>query len=556
MENAAVVVGVTEPALIETTIGVRLMEAAKSWPDRVALISRHDDVRLTWPELEGRARALAAGLSELGIVTGDRVAMWGPNGVEWALTQFATAYIGAILVNLNPAYRTSETAFTLRKTGAKMLVVAERVKTSNYIALVEDMLASRFTDAYGRGDAFPELEFLVKIGGSARAGWRLFKDLPSADRAATDRVATIAGTLNSRDPINIQFTSGTTGTPKGATLSHRNILNNGYFVGNALGLTPHDRVCIPVPLYHCFGMVMGNLACLTHGATMVYPSATFNPQQVLEAVQAEQCTALYGVPTMFIEILQHLQCADYTTTSLRTGIMAGAPCPIEVMRQVVERLHMPDITIAYGMTETSPVSFQSSPDDPLDKRVETVGRVMPHLECCVRDANGAIVPRGVSGELCTRGYSVMLGYWDEPSITLEVLDADGWLHTGDLATIDDDGYCRIVGRIKDMIIRGGENVYPREVEEFLYSHPAVQDVALVGVPDAILGEELCAWIRVREGAELSEDAVRAFCVGRIAHFKIPKHIRFVTDFPLTATGKVQKFEIRRVMQADLLSKAV
>ena len=551
MSALSYVRGASAPPLIEKCIGESLQDAAWRWPDTPALISVHQNVRMTWRELKSAVDEVALGLLALGVGPGDRVAIWAPNCAEWVLTQFATASIGVVLVNMNPAYRQSEAAFTLRKTGAKALIVASQVKSSNYVELVEGLAPELFAEPSSATGELPDLAFVVKIGGEPRSRWIDFAELAERGRTVdAHRLREIASGLSPHDPVNIQFTSGTTGTPKGATLSHHNILNNGYFVGAAIGLSPGERVCIPVPLYHCFGMVMGNLACLTHGATMVYPSATYDPLAVLSAIESERCAAIYGVPTMFIAELQHPRFAEFDLSSLRTGIMAGSPCPVEVMRQVVERMHVRDVTISYGMTETSPVSFQSAPDDPLARRVETVGRVMPHLECKIVDADGATTLLGQAGELCTRGYSVMLGYWNEPEATRAVLDADGWMRSGDLAVLDEDGYCRIVGRIKDMIIRGGENVYPREIEEFLYGHPDIEDVSVVGVPDPSMGEEVCAWIVPRAGVVLTEADVRGYCVGRIAHYKTPRHIRFVMGFPLTATGKVRKFEIRQAMQAE------
>jgi fatty-acyl-CoA synthase len=486
-----------------------------------------------------RTDELAAAFLALGLGPGDRLGIWSPNCSEWALTQFAAARIGLILTTINPAYRMSELEFMARKVGMRAVVAAERFKTSDYVAMLEAI-------------DVPTLEHRIKIGGGARAGWLTFDDLPGlASESDVDRVPTIAAALECRDPINIQFTSGTTGLPKGATLSHRNILNNGWMVGLAQRLGPADRICVPVPLYHCFGMVMGNLAGVTCGATIVYPAAGFDADATLAAVAQERCTALYGVPTMFIAELDCPNFGDYDLSSLRTGIMAGSPCPIEVMKQVVERMHMAEITIAYGMTETSPVSFQSAVDDPLERRVSTIGRVQPHLEVKVIDGDGAIVPRGVPGELCTRGYSVMLGYWDDPKHTAEAIDAEDWMHTGDVGAIDEDGYGSILGRIKDMVIRGGENVYPREIEEFLHAHPKIADVQVVGVPDPRMGEELCACIRLAAEEVCTEDEIRDFCRDRIAHYKVPRYVRFVEDFPMTVSGKVQKFLIREQMIREL-----
>jgi fatty-acyl-CoA synthase len=491
---------------------------------------RHQDLRLTYEGLNERVDALARGLLGAGLRKGDRVGIWAPNCAEWVLVQFATAKAGIILVNVNPAYRTTELEYALRQSGCRMLVAARAFKTSDYATMIEEV----------RGD-LPELEQVVLLGSPE------WDALVAGDGPAPD-----LGALDPDDPINIQYTSGTTGFPKGATLSHHNILNNAFFVGEGCGYDEHDRVCIPVPFYHCFGMVMGNLGCTTHGAAMVVPEAAFEPGAVLETVQEEGCTSLYGVPTMFIAELSHPEFDGYDLTSLRTGIMAGSPCPIEVMKQVIERMHMDEVTICYGMTETSPVSTQTAAGDSLEKRTQTVGRVHPHLEVKLIDpATGETVPRGEPGELLTRGYSVMAGYWNDPERTAEAVDAHGWMHTGDLATMDDVGYLNIVGRSKDMVIRGGENIFPREVEEFLHTHPDVLEAAVIGVPDERYGEELMAWIRVREGAALTDDDVRAYCEGRIAHFKRPRYVRFADEFPLTVTGKVQKYKMREQAIAEL-----
>lgn len=537
----SIVRGDTRAPLIEMTIGERFDQTVFDYPDRDALVVRHQDVRWSWRELKNRVDAVAAGLLERGLRPGDRVGIWAPNCAEWVVTEFATAKAGLILVNINPAYRIAELEYALGKVGCTALILAPSHKSSDYVAMIGELTPELATAAPGmlRAARLPDLRLVVVLGQREHAGCLPFAALASDD---TSRLAEIA--LTSDMPVNIQFTSGTTGFPKGATLSHRNILNNGAFVGARIGLTAADRLCIPVPLYHCFGMVMGNLACAVHGATMVYPAEAFDPQAVLETVEAERCTALYGVPTMFIAALAHPDFARFDLSSLRTGIMAGSPCPMAVMREVIDRMHMDEVTIAYGMTETSPVSFQSDTADPLDLRVSTVGRVQPHLEVKLIDLAGDVVPRGQTGELCTRGYSVMLGYWDDPDRTAEALDAEGWMHTGDLAAIDEDGYCQIVGRIKDMVIRGGENIYPREIEEYLMTHPGIADVQGVGIPDAKYGEELCVWIIPRAGVTLSEDEVRAHCRGRIAHYKIPRHILFVDAFPMTVTGKVQKFAMR------------
>jgi fatty-acyl-CoA synthase len=531
--------GAPEPPLLNITIGAALEDAAKRHGARTALVSRHQGLRWTYAELNEKSDALAAGFLALGLAPGDRIGIWSASCAEWTLTQFAAAKAGLILVTVNPAYRKAELEYALNKVGCKAVVAMQGHRGIDYAGMLRDLRA---------GGKLPQLEHAIGIG--AFDGFIPFAEVrgkPEHLRA----LAQIGASLTCHDPINIQFTSGTTGFPKGATLSHRNILNNGFFVGEQLGLTPDDRVCIPVPLYHCFGMVMGNLGCLTHGATMVFPSEGFEPLAVLEAVEAERCTALYGVPTMFIAELNHPDFARFDLSSLRTGIMAGSPCPIETMRQVIGKMHMREVTIAYGMTETSPVSFQSGRSDPLERRVSTVGRVLPHVEVKITNEDGDTAPRGAAGELCTRGYSVMLGYWDDDARTEEAIDGEGWMHTGDLGTIDEDGYANIVGRIKDMVIRGGENIYPREIEEFLFRHPKVLDVQVVGLPDDKYGEELCAWVILREGQSASDTDIRAFCDGQIARFKIPRYIRFVDAFPMTVTGKVQKFLIRDAMVKEL-----
>jgi fatty-acyl-CoA synthase len=529
--------GATDVALIEETIGDNLRRVAGAHPDAEAVVSCHQGVRLTYAQLDDAVDEVAAGLLELGLVAGDRVGIWSPNCVEWVLLQYATARVGVILVTVNPAYRTSELEYVLRQSACRVLVAATAFKTSDYRAMVAEVAA-----------ALDALERTIFLGTPDWDG------LVAAGRdAGSEAVQARAATLDRNDPINIQYTSGTTGFPKGATLSHRNILNNGFFTGERCGYTAADRVCIPVPFYHCFGMVLGNLACTTHGACMVIPEAAFEPRATLAAVEAERCTSLYGVPTMFIAELEHPDFERFDLSSLRTGIMAGSPCPVEVMKQAVARMHMDEVTICYGMTETSPVSTQTEVGDTLDQRVSTVGRVHPHVEVKVVDpATGDTVARGEPGELCTRGYSVMTGYWDDPARTAEAIDADGWMHTGDLATMDGDGFINIVGRSKDMIIRGGENVYPREIEEFLYGHPSIADVQVVGVPDARYGEEIVACVKRRDGAEpLSEDDVRDFCRGRIAHYKVPRYVCFVDEFPMTVTGKIQKFLLREQSMALL-----
>jgi fatty-acyl-CoA synthase len=553
MPDLSLVQGVTDPPLRTETIGQCLEDAARRWPGQEALVSVHQGVRLTYEQLNDQAVRIAAGLLALGLSRGDRVGIWSPNKAEWALIQFATAKVGMILVNINPAYRVAELEYTLNKVQIRALVAAQQFKSSDYVAMVEQLLPEVPSHQGDLNAAVaPDLRHVIKIGGEPRPGWRLFDELATLGGARElGQVARIGAELSCTDPINIQFTSGTTGLPKGATLSHHNILNNGFFVGECVGLKQGDRLCIPVPLYHCFGMVMGNLGCLTHGATMVYPSDAFEPQAVLRTLQDERCAGVYGVPTMFIAELTHPDFPHFDLSSMRTGCMAGSPCPVDVMKQVISKMHMKDVTIAYGMTETSPVSFQTAADDDLDSRVSTIGRVQPHLQCKVIDAEGNTVPRGQPGELCTKGYSVMLGYWGDEEKTAEAIDADGWMHTGDLVVIDERGYCNVVGRLKDMVIRGGENIYPREIEEFLYGHPAVKDVAVVGVPDDKYGEELCAWITLAEGQAATEDDIRAYCQGRIAHYKVPRYVRFVPEFPLTVTGKVRKFEIRDRMMEEL-----
>jgi len=542
--------GETTTPLIEETIGQVLDRAIARWPETQALVSVEQSIRWTYAEFGRRVDRLAAGLLALGLKPGDRVGIWAPNCAEWTLTQFATARCGMIQVNVNPAYRLSELEYTLNKVGVAALICSESFKTSDYVGMVETLAPEIASST--RGDLHAErissVRNVAKIGGAPRAGWLEFPDIAGEDTAA---VRAVERTLNNRQPINIQFTSGTTGLPKGATLSHRNIVNNAFFVGRSERLQAGDRLCVPVPLYHCFGMVMANLACVVHGATMIYASPGFDPLAVLKAVQAERCTALYGVPTMFIAELQHPDFDQFDLSSLRAGIMAGAPCPIEVMRRVIDRMGMRDVTIAYGMTETSPVSFQSSPDDPIERRVTTVGRIQPHMEAKVIDGDGRTLNCGEAGELCSRGYAVMLGYWGDPERTAEAIDADGWMHTGDLGVIDAEGYCNIVGRSKDMIIRGGENIYPREIEEFLFRHPKVEEVAVVGIPDDVFGEAVCAWIRVRRGEDANEEEILAYCRGQIAHYKIPARVCFVDAFPMTVTGKVQKYLIRKAMIEQL-----
>lgn len=550
--------GTTDVPLIGQPIGAFFDAVVARQPGHEALVSIHQGRRYSYLELQREANRLASALLGLGLATGERVGIWSHNNAEWVLMQLATAKVGLILVNINPAYRTAEVEYALNKVACRALVTMASFKTSDYLGMLRELAPEWAHAQPGQLESvkLPHLRSVVWIDepgqGVEQPGMMRFSDLLASGNPDDARLAGIAATLKATDPINIQFTSGTTGFPKGATLTHRNILNNGFFIGEAMRLTPADRLCIPVPLYHCFGMVLGNLACLTHGSTIVYPNDGFDPLTVLQAVQAERCTGLHGVPTMFIAELDHPRFAEFDLSSLRTGIMAGSPCPTEVMKRVVSDMHLSQITIAYGMTETSPVSCQSSVDTPLEKRVSTVGLVQPHLEVkVIQPESGEIVAPGVSGELCTRGYSVMHGYWDDPARTEEAIDADGWMHTGDLATMDDQGYVNIVGRIKDMVIRGGENIYPREIEEFLYRHPKVQDVQVVGLPDKRYGEELCAWIVTKPGQALSEDEIRTFCKGQIAHYKVPRYIRFVQGFPMTVTGKIQKFKIRDEMKSQL-----
>jgi fatty-acyl-CoA synthase len=528
--------GTSATPLLGETIGDNLRRIAGQFGGSEAVVDAPTGRRWTYRQFDADTDALARGLLAAGIQARDRVGIWSPNCPEWVLLQFATAKIGAILVNINPAYRSHELEFVLRQSEVRLLVSAESFRTTSYRAMIDEV-----------GNGLDGLERVIFLG---TPEWdELFTSGQSADAGA---LARREAELAFDDPINIQYTSGTTGFPKGATLSHHNILNNGYFTGEMCAYTERDRVCIPVPFYHCFGMVLGNMAAVTHGACIVIPAPGFEPTATLRATADERCTSLYGVPTMFIAELALPDFADYDLSTLRTGIMAGSPCPVEVMKRVISEMHMAEVTIAYGMTETSPVSCQTRPDDDTERRVSTVGRVHPHVEVkIINPDNGLVLPRGEPGEMCTRGYSVMLGYWNEPEKTAEAIDAARWMHTGDLAVMDEAGYLNIVGRIKDMVIRGGENVYPREVEEFLYTHPAIEDVQVIGVPDEKYGEELCAWVKLRPGAELTEEDVRAFCVGKIAHYKVPRYVRFTQEFPMTVTGKVQKFKMRETSVAEL-----
>lgn len=514
--------GPQDKPLLAMTIGEAFDTTVRLHARREALVVRHQNLRYSWGELAEVVEDCARGLLALGLLPGDRVGIWAPNCAEWCIAQFATAKVGAILVNINPAYRLNELEYALKQSGCRWLICAEQFKSSDYHAMLAELIPE-LADSPPGGLHAPQLAELRR-------------------RQAQ---------LQFDDPINIQYTSGTTGFPKGATLSHYNILNNGYMVGESLGLSEQDRMVIPVPLYHCFGMVMGNLGCMTHGSTMIYPGPAFEPLSTLQAVAEERATVLYGVPTMFIAELDHPRRAEFDLSSLRTGIMAGATCPIEVMKRVIEQMHMAEVQIAYGMTETSPVSTQSAADDPLELRVASVGRTQPHLETKLVDEQGNVVPRGQIGELCTRGYSVMLGYWNNQEATQESIDEAKWMHSGDLAVMDEAGYLKIVGRSKDMIIRGGENIYPREIEEFLFTHPAVADVQVIGIPDSKYGEEVAAWVKLHPDQVLTAEALAEYCKGRIAHFKVPRHFRFVEEFPMTVTGKVQKFRMRELMQAEL-----
>ncbi|ATJ82618.1 AMP-binding protein [Halomonas beimenensis] len=548
--------GISDTPLKGQTIGDCFDETVERFPDRDALISRHQGLRYSWKALQEAVDQAARALMALGVAKGDRVGIWSPNCAEWTITQFATAKLGAILVNINPSYRTHELEYALKQSGTSTLILQGAFKSSDYVATLAE-LAPELRDATPesfKSQGLPELRRVVCLDAErALPGMHSWDGLLAhADRVSAEELARLQATLQFDEPINIQYTSGTTGAPKGATLSHHNILNNGFFVARTLNLSEVDRMVIPVPLYHCFGMVMGNLGCMTHGAAMIYPGDGFDPRSTLEAVAEERATTLYGVPTMFIAELEHPDFDQFDLSSLRTGIMAGSICPIEVMRKVIDQMHMEDVTICYGMTETSPVSFQTQTDAPLEKRVTTVGTIHPHLEVkLVSPETGAVVPRGETGELCTRGYSVMLGYWNNPEATAKSIDEAGWMHTGDLATMDEDGYVAIVGRIKDMIIRGGENIYPREIEDFLYTHPAISDVQVIGVPDEKYGEEIMAWVKLSEGERLDEEGLKEFCQGKIAHYKIPRYVKFVDEFPMTVTGKIQKFKMREEATHEL-----
>lgn len=540
--------------LLPMTIGAAFDRTVERFPQREALVVRHQQLRYTWAELAEAVDRCARGLLALGLQAGERVGIWSPNNAQWCITQFATAKIGVVLVNINPAYRLSELEYALKQSGCRWLICADAFKTSDYHAMLHELLPELESAAVGalQSHMLPELRGVISLCDKPVDGmlqWQALMEM--AEQVGPEQLRQCGERLQFDDPINIQYTSGTTGFPKGATLSHYNILNNGYMVGESLRLTEHDRLVIPVPLYHCFGMVMGNLGCVTHGTTMIYPSAAFEPLAALQAAAEEKATGMYGVPTMFIAMLDHPERQSLDLSSLRTGIMAGSTCPIEVMKRVIDDMHLAEMQIAYGMTETSPVSTQTSADDDLERRVTSVGRTQPHLESKIVDEHGAVVPRGQIGELCTRGYSVMLGYWNNPDATRDAIDGARWMHTGDLAVMDDEGYIKIVGRNKDMIIRGGENVYPREIEEFLFTHPAVADVQVIGVPDSKFGEEIVAWVKPHPGHQVEAEALREFCKGRIAHFKTPRHIKFVDDFPMTISGKVQKFRMREISVVEL-----
>ncbi|WP_027491683.1 AMP-binding protein [Rhodanobacter sp. OR444] len=553
-EAPSYVHGASAQPLLGDTVGSLIDRIAAAHPGRPALVVRAQGVRLSYREFHAEVERVAAGLLALGLVRGDRVGIWSPNRAEWVLLQFAAPKAGLVLVNINPAYRLHELEYSLNKVGCCALVLPRHFKTSHYLDILAELAPELAVSAPGqlRSARLPTLREVIVLDDEPAPGTRRWRELAErGDAAALAHLHAAEHELGFDDPVNIQFTSGTTGAPKGATLTHHNIVNNGWFIGEAMRLTEHDRLCIPVPFYHCFGMVLGNLACVTHGACMVIPGEGFDALATLETVAAEKCTGLHGVPTMFIAELEHPRFAEFDLSTLRTGIMAGSPCPIEVMRRGVDEMHLGEITIAYGMTETSPVSFQTVPDDPLERRVDSVGRVHPQLEVKLVDERGRIVPRGTLGELCTRGYSVMLGYWEDTERTREVIDEARWMHTGDLATLDDDGYCRIVGRLKDMIIRGGENISPREIEEFLYTYPKVLDVQVFGVPDAKFGEQVCAWIRLREGSEASVAEIQDYCCHHLAYYKVPHYVRFVDAFPMTVTGKVQKYLMREAMVAEL-----
>jgi len=546
--------GPTTQALLDETIGRAFDSTVERFPDSDALIVRHQDIRWTYREYQEQVDRLACGLLALGIKPGDRVGIWAPNCYEWCLTQYATAKIGAIMVCINPAYRLYELEYALNKVQCKAIITAEQFKTSDYLGMLQELAPELASSEPGKlqAEKLPHLQLVIRMGETSTAGMLNFSAvLDLGGEQETARLGQLAGELSSGDIINIQFTSGTTGNPKGASLTHRNILNNGKLVGDGMHFTEHDRLCIPVPLYHCFGMVMASLACITHGSAAIFPGEAFEPGATLAAVAQERCTALHGVPTMFIAELDHPEFDGFDLSTLRTGIMAGAPCPVEVMQKVLNQMHMSEVLIGYGQTETSPVNHMTTTDDSIEKRVGSVGRPAPHCEIKILDAEGAVVPVNEKGEICCRGYAVMKGYWGDEERTAETIDSDGWLHSGDIGVMDAQGYTQVTGRIKDMIIRGGENIYPREVEEFLYTHPAIQEVQVFGIPDDRYGEQTCAWIKLREPGSLTADELKDFCRDKITHFKIPHHIRFVDDFPMTITGKMQKFLMRDQMVEEL-----
>ena len=546
--------GASTTQIIYKTIGRYFDEMVQDHPDNPALLVRHQGISWTYRELQTRVDQLATGLLALNVRPGDRVGIWGPNSSEWVLVQLATAKIGAVMVCINPAYRLYELEYALNKVSCSVLICDVQFKTSDYLGMITTLAPELALSGqeHLQAEKLPHLQHVVRMGSEHTPGMHNFDDVCHMGGAAeVELLQALQKQLKPDDAINIQFTSGTTGNPKGATLSHCNILNNGFLTGLAMQLTPKDKLCVPVPLYHCFGMVMSVLACVSHGATMVFPGPSFDPEETLRTVEEESCTALHGVPTMFINELDHPKFADFNLSSLRTGIMAGAPCPVEVMKRVISEMHMESVLIAYGQTELSPINHITRPDDSLKRRTETVGRAMPWVEIKIVDQDGHVVPVGEKGEICTRGYSVMQGYWDDPVKTAETIDPSGWLHSGDLATMDDCGYVKIVGRIKDMIIRGGENIYPREVEEFLYQHPAISEVQVFGIADAKMGEEVCAWIQLNAGHTLTEQDVKNYCADQITHFKVPRHIRFVTEYPMTVTGKIQKFVMSEQMLASL-----
>ncbi len=546
--------GRQDQALLTQTIGQAFDATVARCTDSEALVSRHQGLRYSWRQLGEQVDTHARALMALGVNTGDRVGIWSPNCAQWCILQLASAKVGAILVNINPAYRVGELEYVLRQSGCRWLVCADAFKTSDYHAMVQELAPELASATPGElaCERLPELRGVISLAANPPGGFLPWQALVErAGQTSTEAYTARQQSLQFDQPVNIQYTSGTTGAPKGATLSHYNILNNGFMVGESLGLTEHDRMVIPVPLYHCFGMVMANLGCITHGSTMIYPNDAFDAELTLRAVGEERASILYGVPTMFIAMLDHPLRAQMDLSTLRSGIMAGATCPIEVMRRVIDQMHMAEVQIAYGMTETSPVSLQTGPDDELELRVTTVGRTQPQLENKLVDADGCIVPRGEIGELCTRGYSVMLGYWNNPQATADAIDPAGWMHSGDLAVMDAHGYVRIVGRNKDMIIRGGENIYPRELEEFFYTHPAVADAQVIGIPCSRYGEEIVAWIKLHPGHSATVEELLGWCKARIAHFKVPRHIRFVDEYPMTVTGKVQKFRMREISVAEI-----